>query len=59
MSGEWFSGLTAERRKSLATAEGRGFEFRRRLSRDSGERFFRRYRGSWLSVTQTTAFGRG
>jgi hypothetical protein len=46
MSGEElgarFSGLAAERRKSLATAEGRGFEFQRRSSRGSGERFFRR-----------------
>ena len=32
----------AERRKSLATAEGRGFNFKEAISRGSGERFFRR-----------------
>src|SRR5262249_21775628 len=37
--------LAAERRKSLATAAGRGWVCKKATSRGSGERFFRRYRG--------------
>src|SRR5580765_4391737 len=46
----------AERRKSLATAEGRGSRYRERISRGSGERFFRRSAAHCFPYKPSTAF---
>jgi hypothetical protein len=49
-SSETATSLAAERRQILATAEGRGFQYLLAMSRSSGERIFRRYRGSFVSL---------
>ena len=51
--------LAAERRKSVATAEGRGLRYKKAISRRAAKESFAATAAHGRSLTLTTAFGRG